>query len=139
MSNYIKKLNKGIEKQSELLQRLQVRLDNYKHDLHHEDLTPSQANDISIAILKTESEMDTLSALLNEKRNYFEKYSVYFEKELAKANAEWDGLVRKAKVQAVKNTSLQPIMKALAEVEDIEADPDKKLFIYKRLKALVNG
>jgi Flp pilus assembly CpaF family ATPase len=102
-------------------------------------LTEEELNEITISNLKTMAEIETLENVIAEKKNYFENYAKHFEKDLNEANEKWDKLIEKARVVVKLKPHLQQFLDAINNIDDINVDLDKKVFIYKRLKPLVNG
>ena len=56
------------------------------------------------------------------------------------ADANWDDVIKKARAEVQKKPMIQPYLDAVDNVElDVLNDLDKKVFIFKRVKALLNG
>lgn len=139
ISYYLDSLNKTIEDQVTLLNAYKKRININKQKQENSSLNEEELNEITISNLKTMAEIETLENVIREKKKYFDNYAKHFEKDLNDANAEWDSLIEKAKNQLAKKPQLQSFINAINEIEDINADLDKKVFIFKRLKPLLNG
>lgn len=97
--------------------------------------------DADIEILKIGSEISTLESIIAEKSKYFHQYSEHFKKDLMRADANWDNMVEKAKTLSKKyegNAFYASLMTAIA-TQDVYTDLDKRVFIYKRLQALLSS
>jgi len=139
VSYYLDSLNKTIQTQVDLLNAYKKRVEINKHKQEKSSLNEEDYNEATISTLKTMAEIETLENVIKEKKNYFEMYSKHFEKDLNEANAEWDSLIQKARLQLPKKPQIKPFIDAIDGLEDINTDLDKKVFIYKRLKPLING
>jgi predicted nucleic acid-binding Zn-ribbon protein len=141
VSYYLDSLNKTIQAQVDLLNAYKKRIEINKFKQVHleSSLTEEELNEITISTLKTMAEIETLENVIAEKKNYFENYAKHFEKDLNEANEKWDKLIEKTRVMVKLKPHLQQFLDAINNIDDINVDLDKKVFIYKRLKPLVNG
>jgi predicted TIM-barrel fold metal-dependent hydrolase len=138
VSYYLDGLNKTIQAQVDLLnaykKRIYLNEQKQKSSLNEEEL-----NEVTISNLKTMAEIETLENVIAEKKNYFDNYAKHFEKDLNEANEKWDKLIEKTRVVVKLKPHLQQFLDAIDNINDINADLDKKVFIYKRLKPLIYG
>jgi ribonuclease D len=141
VSYYLDSLNKTIQTQVDLLNAYKKRIEiNKFKQLHLESsLNDEELNEVTISTLKTMAEIETLENIIKEKKNYFENYSKFFETQLNETNEGWDSLISKARLELPKKPQLKTFIDAIDGLEDINSDLDKKVFIYKRLKPLING
>lgn len=140
ISNYLESFKKLIQKEKDLLVALNKRVEINEAKKLDSSLTEEEHNEATIICIKTNAEIETLKSVIKEKENYFEHYSKKFETDLLEANAEFDKLLKKAKIHQKigSNKSLQTILDAIAN-NNLDDDLDKKVFVYKRLKAMLNG
>jgi hypothetical protein len=140
ISNYLDSFKKLIQKEKDLLVALNKRVEINEAKKLNSSLTEEEHNEATIICIKTNAEIETLKSVIKEKENYFENYSKKFEVDLLEANAEFDNLLKKAKIhqKIASNKFLQTILDAIAN-NNLDDDLDKKVFIYKRLKAMLNG
>jgi hypothetical protein len=140
ISNYLDSFKKLIQKEKDLLVALNKRVEINEAKILNSSLTEEEHNEATIICIKTNAEIETLKNVIKEKENYFENYSKRFEVDLLEANAEIDKLLKKAKIhqKIASNKSLQTILDAIAN-NNLDEDLDKKVFVYKRLKAMLNG
>lgn len=139
ISFYLNDLKTTIQEQIELLNHLKKRIKINESKKANSYLTEEELNEICILTIKTKSEVETLTNIINEKESYFEKYAKNFEKDLNETNSNWDNTIGKAKQQALKNANLKPYLDAIERLGDVNTDLDKKVFIFKRIKPLLNG
>jgi phenylalanyl-tRNA synthetase alpha subunit len=139
ISFYLNDLKSTIQTQIDLLDCLKKRIEINEAKKSESSLTNEELNEIFISTIKTKFEVETLTNIIKEKESYFEKYAKNFEKELNEANTNWDVVIAKAKQQLPKNPNLKPYLDAIERIGDVNTDLDKKVFIYKRIKPLLNG
>ena len=139
LSNYLESLKKTIEVEKKLLDALLKKVELNEAKKENRSLTEEEHNEATIICIKTNAEIETLKSVIKEKDNYFERYAKAFEKDVNETNAEFDNLVKKAKIHQKigVNQSLKTILDAIAN-NNLDEDLDKKVFVYKRLKALLN-
>jgi hypothetical protein len=140
LSNYLESYKKLIQREKDLLVALNKRVEINEAKKMNSSLTEEEHNEATIICIKTNAEIETLKSVIKEKEKYFENYSKKFEIDLLEANAEFDKLLKKAKVhqKIASNKNLQTILDAIAN-NNLDEDLDKKVFVYKRLKAMLNG
>jgi hypothetical protein len=140
LSNYLESFKKLIQREKDLLVALNKRVEINEAKKMNSSLTEEEHNEATIICIKTNAEIETLKSVINEKEKYFENYSKKFEIDLLEANAEFDKLLKKAKIhqKIAVNQSLKTILDAIAN-NNLDEDLDKKVFVYKRLKAMLNG
>lgn len=140
VSFYLSDLQSGIEMQVRLLELLRKRVVANKLQLEFRSLTEEELLNREIQMMEDLAQIETLEKIINEKREYFSKYAEYFEGELREANENWDGMLAVARAQAERKPFITDYLKAVDGLgEQLNADYDKKVFLYKRLKALVYG
>jgi hypothetical protein len=137
LSNYLESLKKTIEIEKKLLNALLKKVELNEAKKENRSLTEEEHNEATIICIKTNAEIETLKSVIKEKDNYFEKYAKAFEKDATETNAEFDKLFKLAKLKVTSRPNLQPILDAIAN-NNLDEDLDKKVFVYKRLKALLN-
>jgi len=137
LSNYLESLKKTIEIEKKLLNALLKKVELNEAKKENRSLTEEEHNEATIICIKTNAEIETLKSVIKEKDNYFEKYAKAFEKDATETNAEFDKLFKLAKLKVTSRPNLQPILDAIAN-HNLDEDLDKKVFVYKRLKALLN-
>lgn len=137
LSNYLESLKKTIEVEKKLLNALLKKVEFNEAKKENRSLTEEEHNDATIICIKTDTEIETLKSVIKEKDNYFERYAKAFEKDATETNAEFDKLLKLAKIKVSTRPNLQPILDAVAN-HNLDEDLDKKVFVYKRLKALLN-
>jgi hypothetical protein len=137
LSNYLESLKKTIEVEKKLLNALLKKVELNEAKKENRSLTEEEHNEATIICIKTNAEIETLKSVIKEKDNYFEKYAKAFEKDATETNAEFDKLFKLAKLKVTSRPNLQPILDAIAN-HNLDEDLDKKVFVYKRLKALLN-
>jgi hypothetical protein len=140
MSLYLADLKGSIASQVKLLGLLRKRIEINNEKLGYRSLTEEEINELSISNIKTMGEIETLEKIIKEKENYFEEYAVYFEADLKEANANWEAIIQAAKLKVDKNPILKPYLEEAAkEANAVKTNYDKKVFVYKRLRSLLNG
>ena len=139
VSFYLDGLNKTIQAQIDLLNAFKKRIELNTKKQSNSSLTEEEFNEITIVNLQTLAEIETLENVIAEKKKYFENYARHFEKDLNETNEKWDKLIEKARLMVKSKPHLKQFLDVIDGIENINADLDKKVFIYKRLKPIVNG
>lgn len=140
ISVYLKELENTLHVQKKLLGCLEAKVGFNESKLSSLLLDGEQKNEAEIVIIKTNAEIETLKKTIAEKEKYFHNYAKHFEKDLNDADANWDDVIKKARAEVQKKPMIQPYLDAVDNVElDVLNDLDKKVFIFKRVKALLNG
>lgn len=137
LSNYLESLKKTIEVEKNLLDALIKKVEINEAKKENRSLTEEEHNEATIICIKTNAEIETLKSVIKEKDNYFERYAKAFEKDATETNAEFDKLLKMAKSKVSSKPNLRPILDAITN-HNLDDDLDKKVFVYKRLKALLN-
>ena len=137
LSNYLESLKKTIEIEKNLLVALTKKVEINEAKKENRSLTEEEHNEATIICIQTNAEIETLKSVIKEKDNYFERYAKAFEKDANETNAEFDKLLKLAKIKVSTKPNLRPILDAIAN-HNLDEDLDKKVFVYKRLKALLN-
>ena len=148
-SKKLEQLLASLSKQKDLLSFLEKRMQincekistiEFKNLGFAMDIETQEAlNEMRINNIRTQAEVITLKGIIEEKQKYFENYAKQFAIDLRVANLNWDVIVNKAKALVTKNKEVAIYLDALNKVEDIHADVDKKVLLFKRLKPLVDG
>jgi hypothetical protein len=140
VSSYLDDLRSSIANQVRLAELFGKRIELYRQKLSDSSLTSEELIECEISLLKTAGEVETLNKIIKEKQSYFEEYSQYFQADLQEANQLWETIIKRAKEQVGKNSMLEPYLKAVDEMGlNVNADYDKKVFVYKRIKSLLHG
>lgn len=139
VSYYLDGLNKTIQAQVDLLNAFKKRIELNTKKQTNSSLTEEEINEITIVNLQTFAEIETLENVITEKKKYFENYAKHFEKDLNETNEGWESLIQKARAELPKKPQLKPFIDAIDSIDNINSDLDKKVFIFKRLKPLING
>jgi hypothetical protein len=142
MTPYLQQLQDSISQQKELLKFLELKekfLMN-KIILKESELTEYYRNDdleyldSKISSIKINNEISSLKKVIDEKESYFKKYAAEFEKDWDEVEKHFSETFLKAK--SSNNSAIKDFLLRLNR-ETIEREPQTKVFIYKRLKALL--
>ena len=140
ISLYLEQLKETLQIQKTLLSCLEAKIDFNKAKISSISAGEEEKNDAQIVVIKTNAEIETLKKTIAEKEKYFHNYAKHFEKDLEETNLNWDSVISKARLELQKKPMIQPYLDAINNVElDVLNDLDKKVFIFKRVKALLNG
>jgi hypothetical protein len=153
MALYLQQLQNSISQQKELLRLLTEKQSHLAYKA--EKLKQGSANlsnentdndllkitnyeleslDAQISYIKIGNEISSLKKVIDEKESYFKKYAAEFEKDWAEVEKHFSELFLKAK--SSNNATVKEFLARL-NYEMIEREPQTKVFIYKRLKALL--
>ena len=140
MIPYLQQLQDSISEQKELLRFLKLKqnaLISYvkEQEPYRSSIESLEFLDAKISSIKIKNEISSLSKVIDEKESYFKKYSIEFEKDWAEVEKHFSETFLKAK--SSDNINIKEFISRLNH-EMIEREPQTKVFIYKRLKALLN-
>jgi hypothetical protein len=142
MTPYLQQLQDSISQQKELLRFLELKEKWLLNKIAEKEseLTEYYRNDdleyidAKIYSIKIKNEISSLKKVIDEKESYFKKYAAEFEKDWAEVEKHFSELFLKAK--SSNNATVKEFLARLNH-EMIEREPQTKVFIYKRLKALL--
>ena len=137
-SPYLQKLLSTVALNEEVLERLKFRITKLEEKCKLSTTDEYDFNEYRITIIKTQNEIDVLSKVIKEKKEYFEMYAKEYESDLQEMKQNFANIVRKAKEVRGKS---KPIDHALSTVNwgmlEMEQHEEEKVFFYKKLKGLL--
>ena len=130
---YIDTLKATLDTQKNLLFLYIKRIEYLKEEIENCTSPNYHYNEAQISIIKTEAEIKTLTKIIAEKTDYFEKFAAHFEVEYAEMEKKYDNLIKNAYIRANKN----PVLKKMLDVvnkDALKTDKEAKLLFYKKVK-----
>jgi|APGre2960657404_1045060.scaffolds.fasta_scaffold246382_1 hypothetical protein len=131
---YLTELESTIQHQVELLECLKKRVSLLESKT---DISEYEENENTILIIKTNSEINSLTQIVYEKQKYFEKYAAEFDHDYEEMEKNYIGVMATALKEQHKNENLQRLLKT-PDLETIENDREAKVWFYKRVLSLLN-
>jgi hypothetical protein len=142
MIPYLQQLQDSISQQKELLKFLELKEKFLLNKIAEKEseLTECYKNDdleyidSKISSIKIKNEISSLKKVIDEKESYFKKYAAEFEKDWEQVEKDFSTLFLKAK--GSNNANVKDFFQKI-NYEIIEREPQTKVYVYKRLKALL--
>jgi hypothetical protein len=144
MIPYLQQLQDSISQQKELLKFLELKEKFLLNKIAEKEseLTEYYRNDdleyidSKISSIKIKNEISSLKKIIDEKESYFKKYAAEFEKDWEQVEKDFSTLFLKAK--GSNNANVKDFFQKI-NYEMIEREPQTKVYVYKRLKALMKN
>jgi len=127
---YLTELESTIQHQVELLECLKKRVSLLESKT---DISEYEENENTILIIKTNSEINSLTQIVYEKQ----KYAAEFDHDYEEMEKNYIGVMATALKEQHKNENLQRLLKT-PDLETIENDRESKVWFYKRVLSLLN-
>jgi len=131
MIPYLQQLQDSIDEQKKLLSLLELKVKLLGGTIKEETL---ESVDKQISYIKIGNELSSLKKVIDEKESYFKKYAIEFQKDWEDVEKNYSQLFSKAK--ASDNPNVKDLLHRINH-EMIQREPQTKVYVYKRLKALL--
>jgi hypothetical protein len=131
---YLQQLESTLDLQRELLARLEKRVEMLSLN---DEQSPYEENENQIIIIRTNAEIGSLKHIIQEKHDYFVKYSQSVGKEALELDDKFEGVWKKANNKAKSNDAIKKIIQNL-DIEKTKQNKESKLYVYNKLVSLLN-
>lgn len=131
---YLQQLKNTLVTQKTMKECLEKRL--FLIHLDYVNKSEYEKNEIEIAKIKTQGEIDVLKRVIDEKENYFIKYMKQFVIDIEEVEKEYENIIKKAKIKATTNTEMTNLLGSV-NWKNVEENVEVKIHLYKRLKDLL--
>jgi len=134
IQEYIDNVKQSMNITKEMIGLLEKRIELATKEIPNK--SEYESNELKILIHKTTSEIITLKKVFFEKKNYFEKYEIEFEKDFENAKEKFSWLLKRAQSNKGKNPKIDEFLSTI-DMKIIEENPQAKVYAYKRIKKIL--
>ena len=137
VNDYIENAKESIKSLQDLIMLLEKRV-ALNSEVANYSKNEIEINEALISNIKTKSELIGLRSLVLEKINYFERYSAKFKKDYEEYEKTINDIMTLANSKRGSRNDINEFMLPLDNKDISELNPQAKIYILKKLKALLD-
>ena len=137
VNDYIENAKESIKSLQDLIMLLEKRV-VLNSEVAKYSKNEIEINEALISNIKTKSELIGLRSLVLEKINYFERYSAKFKKDYDEYEKTINDIMTLANSKRGSRNDINEFMLPLDNKDISELNPQAKIYILKKLKALLD-
>jgi hypothetical protein len=137
VNDYIENAKGSIKSLQDLIMLLEKRV-VLNSEVANYSKNEIEINEALISNIKTKSELIGLRSLVLEKINYFERYSAKFKKDYDEYERTINDIMTLANSKRGSRSDINEFMLPLDNKDISELNPQAKIYILKKLKALLD-